>query len=83
MTDLSLKQRGRRRDDPYDVIADGSVVGRILLFSAEPAELPWMWTIAPGYEEDHSPTHGHEATLEAATRAFAKAWRREERPGPE
>jgi hypothetical protein len=35
MTDLSLKKSGRRRDDHYDV-TDGAVVGRIMLFTANP-----------------------------------------------
>jgi hypothetical protein len=59
MTELSLKQCGRRRDDPYDVIAGGAVIGRIMYFSATPSELPWAWTIAPGYQEGRSTTHGH------------------------
>ena len=67
VTDLSLKKSGRRRDDHYDVIADGAVVGRIMLFTANPTELPWVWTIAPGYEEGRSTTHGYAKTLEAAT----------------
>ena len=67
MTDLSLKKSGRRREDYYDVIAEGTVVGRIMLFTTTPTELPWVWTIA----------HGYEATLEAATEAFAKSWHRE------
>ena len=37
-------------------------VGRIMFFSATPGASPWVWTIAPGYEEDRSPTHGHAAT---------------------
>ena len=74
MTELSLKKSGRRRDDAYDVIADGAVVGRIMLFTANPAELPWVWTIAPGYEEGRSTTHGYAKTLEAATQAFARSW---------
>ena len=67
MTDLSLKKSGRRREDYYDVIAKGTVVGRIMLFTTTPTELPWVWTIAPGYEADRTQTHGYEATLEAAT----------------
>jgi hypothetical protein len=57
----------------HDVIADGAVVGRIMLFTANPTELPWVWTIAPGYEEGRSTTHGYAKTLEAATQAFAHA----------
>ena len=62
------------------MLAEGTVVGRIMFFSATRGASPWVWTIAPGSEEDRSPTHGHAATLEAATQALAKAWRRE-RPG--
>jgi hypothetical protein len=36
-----------------------------------------MWTLIFGYHEDRSPTHGYEATREAAMAAFAKSWRRE------
>jgi hypothetical protein len=42
MTELSLKKAGRRREDHYDVIADGSVVGRIMFFSATPNGSPWI-----------------------------------------
>jgi hypothetical protein len=75
MTELALKKSGRRRDDAYDVIADGAVVGRITLFTTTPTERPWVWTIAPGYEAVRTQTHGYEATLEAATQAFAKRYR--------
>ena len=37
-----------------------------------------MWTLAFGHHEDRTPTHGYEATREAAMAAFAKSWRREE-----
>jgi hypothetical protein len=32
-----------------------------------------MWTLIFGYHEDRSPTHGYEATREAAMAAFGKA----------
>jgi hypothetical protein len=35
-------------------------------------------TLGYGYHEDRTPTHGYEATREAAMAAFAKSWRREE-----
>jgi hypothetical protein len=38
---------------------------------------PWMWTLAFGHHEDRTPTHGYEATREAAMAAFAESWRRE------
>ena len=73
MIDLSRNPAGRR-DDYYDVIADGVVVvGRIMLFSATLAKLPWVWTIR-GRPLTH---HGYAATLEAATQAFARSWHRE------
>jgi hypothetical protein len=58
------------------VLADGVVVGRIFNAAAAPVGLPWMWTLMVGYE-DRTPTHGYEATREAAMVAFAKSWRRE------
>jgi hypothetical protein len=33
-------------------------------------------TLAFGHHEDRTPTHGYEATREAAMAAFAKSWRR-------
>jgi hypothetical protein len=74
MTDLSLKKSGRRREDYYDVIAEGTVVGRIMLFATTPTEPPWVWTIAPGYDEGRSTTHGYAETLEAATQELARSW---------
>jgi len=43
-----------------------------------------MWTLAFGHHEDRTPTHGYEATREAAMAAFAKSWRRDnEKKAPE
>jgi hypothetical protein len=69
--------RGEWNDDDYDVLADGAVVGRIFNSAASPVDAPWMWTLAFGHHEDRTPTHGYEATREAAMAAFAKSWRRE------
>ena len=55
---------GQWSDDDYDVLADGVVVGRIMKAAAKPPE-------------DRTPTHGYEATREAAMAAFANSWRRE------
>ena len=77
MTELSLKKSGRRLEDHYDVIADGVVVGRIIMFSTTPAGQPWLWTIAPGYEEDRAHTHGYAETKEAAMQAFVRGWHRQ------
>ena len=68
---------GEWKDDDFDVLADGVVVGRIFNAAASPAGTPWMWTLAYGHHEDRSPTHGYEPTREAAIAAFAKSWRRE------
>jgi hypothetical protein len=68
---------GEWNDDDYDVLADGVVVGRIFKANAAPVGSPWMWTLAFGYHEHRTPTHGYEKTRETAMTAFAKAWRRE------
>ena len=68
---------GRWRDHDYDVICEGAVVGRVLLSSSAPQDRQWMWTLAYGYHEDRTPTHGYEQTREAAMAAFARSWRRE------
>jgi hypothetical protein len=68
---------GEWNDDDFDVLADGVVVGRIMKAAAVPVGMSWMWTLAFGCHEDRTPTHGYEATREAAMAAFAKSWRRE------
>lgn len=50
---------------------------RIMKEAAKPANASWLWTLAYGQHEDRTPTHGYEATREAAMAAFAKRWRRE------
>jgi hypothetical protein len=45
--------------------------------AAKPADASWLWTLAYGQHEDRTPTHGYEATREAAMAAFARSWRRE------
>jgi hypothetical protein len=77
MTDLLLKRGGRRGEESYDVIADGQVVGRIMMFVDMPGGRLWMWSLAYGLHEDRTPTHGYEATREAAMQAFARSWHRE------
>ena len=68
---------GEWNDDGFDVLCDGVVVGRIMNAAAAPVGMPWMWTLAFGQHEDRTPTHGYEATREAAMAAFARSWRRE------
>jgi len=67
---------GKERDDDYDVLADGVLVGRIFKVRVG-GRTPWMWTLALGHHEDRTPTHGYAATRAAAMAAFAKSWRRE------
>jgi hypothetical protein len=69
---------GEWSDDDYEVLADGVGVGRIMKAAAAPEGTSWLWTLAYGQHEDRMPTHGYEPTREAAMRAFAKSWRREE-----
>jgi hypothetical protein len=52
MPDLLLKRIGRRGEEHYDVLADGTVVGRIMMFADTPAGKPWMWSLA--YEQQSS-----------------------------
>jgi len=40
--------------------------------AAASVETPWLWTLAFGQHEDRTPTHGYEATREAAMAAFGK-----------
>ena len=68
---------GEWNDDDFDVLADDTVVGRIMKAAAAPVDQPWLWTLAFGQHEDRTPTHGYEPTREAAMAAFAKSWRRE------
>jgi hypothetical protein len=41
---------GQWRDDDYDVLEDGVVVGRIFLSPGAPQDRQWMW--ASGYSAD-------------------------------
>ena len=55
------------------MLADGgAVVGRIFKVHAAPVGSRG-WTLLLGQYEDRTPTHGHEATREAAMAAFAKS----------
>jgi hypothetical protein len=67
---------GQWNDDDYDVLEDHRVVGRIFKANAAPVGTPWMWTLIFPHHEGRRPTHGYEATREAAMAAFAKTWRR-------
>ena len=60
------RSTGEWRDDDYDVLADGVVVGRLMKAAAVPVGSPWLWTLAYGHHADRSPTYGYEATREVA-----------------
>jgi hypothetical protein len=72
---LGLRRLWRWRDDNYNVLEDGVVVGRIFLSPAAPEHRPWMWT--SNEHQGRPPAFGYEATWEAAMAAFAKFWRRD------
>jgi hypothetical protein len=63
-------------DGDFDVLSDGEAVGRIFNANAAPIGSPWMWTLIFPQHAGRTPTHGYEATREAAMTAFAKSWRR-------
>src|SRR5215831_15609703 len=68
---------GDWNDDDYDVLANGEAVGRIFNANAAPVGSPWMWTLIFPHHEGRSPTHGYEATREAAIRVrqeLAAVW---------
>jgi hypothetical protein len=69
---------GDWNDDDFDMLVDGAAVGRIFKAAASPVGTPWMWTLGFGHHKDRTPTHGYEATREAAIAAFPKSWRREQ-----
>jgi hypothetical protein len=69
------RSSGQWSDDDYDVLAHGEAVGRIFKANAAPVGLSWMWTLFT--TRASQPTHGYEATREAAMTAFVKSWRLE------
>jgi hypothetical protein len=48
------RSSGEWSDDDFDVLADGVVVGRIILAAAAPVGQPWLWTLAFGHHEERS-----------------------------
>jgi hypothetical protein len=72
----ALRRLSRWRDDHYDVLENGVMVGRIFWSLSAPKHRPWMW--ASGHNGDiKRAAHGYEATRETAMATFAKSWRRE------
>ena len=61
----------------YDVLAEGQVVGHIMLSNAAPVATPWIWTLAYGFHDYRKRTRGYAATRDAALQAIAKSWQTE------
>jgi hypothetical protein len=68
---------GEWREDDYDVLENGVVVGRIFMSLIASKDARWFWSLAYGRHRDRTPTYGTAATREAAMAAFAKSWRRD------
>jgi hypothetical protein len=65
------RSSGEWRDDDYDVLENGVVIGRIFKVLVAPEGRPWMW--ASGHNGDiKRAAYGYEATREEAMAAFAK-----------
>jgi hypothetical protein len=84
MSQLILKRAstsrpsGQWRDDDYDVLEDGVIIGRIFFLDAVgPHGRPWMWASGHSADSVARAAHGYEPTREAAMAAFARSWHRE------
>ena len=75
------RSSGQWSDDDFDVLCDGTVVGRIFNANAAPVGSPWMWALIFPHHQGRTPTHVYEAKREAAMAAFAKSWRRKRSRG--
>jgi hypothetical protein len=67
---------GHWRDDDYDVLADGAVIGRISLTPDAPENRRWLWTLVHGQHKDGGYEPTRERARAAAMAAFAKSWKR-------
>jgi len=66
---------GQWKDEDYDVIADGKVVGRILESGScfDPSDLLWTW-ITSIWPANRGLTNGKAATPKEAMAKFRAAW---------
>jgi hypothetical protein len=59
----------------YDVVCEDRIVGRIML--SGDAQFRGAGPSLTATTRDRTPTHGYDATWEAAMQAFARSWLRE------
>jgi hypothetical protein len=86
MTSFILKRAkfsrtsGQWKDEDYDVLADGEVVGRIYEdgSASTPPELRWSWSITSIWPATPGVTNGTAATREEAMVKFRAAWEKQE-----
>jgi hypothetical protein len=71
------RSSGQWRDDDYDVLENGVVVGRICKEEAAPPDRSWGWASGHSAATVARAAHGYEPTREGAMAAFAKSWRGE------
>ena len=79
-SDLQLRRSAATRGELYNVLLGRRVVGQIQLSNGSPAAR-WAWMLAHKYQEGRMPTHGYEATREAALEALARSWHMRKGPG--
>jgi hypothetical protein len=83
MTQLIIKRgnasrtSGQWKDEDYDVLTDGKVIGRILEEGSRfgPPELRWVWSITSIVPASPA-SHGTASTREEAMAKFRASWRR-------
>jgi hypothetical protein len=46
---------GEWNENDYDILADSTVVGRVLKVHTAPVGMPWMWTLAFGHLRGYRP----------------------------
>ena len=56
-----------------DITTFENSLDAIFKATTSPGGTLWMWTLAYGDHEDRTPTHGYEATRQAAMQAFARS----------
>jgi hypothetical protein len=76
---------GQWKDEDYDVLADGKVVGRIYddASAGTPPNMRWFWSVTAIVPATPGRTNGTAATREEAMAKFRAAWakaKQEHRP---